>query len=319
MKMKNKCILLVALGIGAVSCMSTKEEVTRQMPIELLAGNSVTRAVVDGVVIPDEYTIYLSSYFNNGTIEKASGNYLYEVPFHARLDGKWSADPEVYWPLGGDMDFLAISCVAQDYNISNGASWYSENYTKGVELNVVDGAVRTSEIMYATANGRESKDGSVALEFTHTQSWLQFQLSQFSLNEVRLDSIVLMNAYSGGKLRIQNEVFLSHDWDFRGRFRRSVVVPGTQNLVLSLESVALCNILIPEQPACRIGVYWRERSDSSIPWESVEQHHSISDANFDPWYSGVKTIFELVKADVPQKFVFEVRTAEWGSNEIVLN
>lgn len=319
--MKDRCILLAVLCAGAVSCtlLPVREEALREVPIEISAGSRVTKAAVDGVVIPEDYTIYLSSYFNNGTYEKESGNYLYEVPFRQKLNGKWSADPAVYWPMGGDMDFLAVCCVARDYSITDGASWYSENYTKGVELNVADGAVRSSEIMYAAANGKDSEDGSVALEFIHTQSWLQFQLGQFSVNEVRLDSIVLMNAYTGGKVRIQNDVFLSHDWDFRGRFRKSVVVPGTQDLVLSRESTAYCNILVPEQQACRIGVYWKERSSSLVSWDSCRQQVSISDANFDPWYSGVKTVFQLVKSDIPQRFVFEVRTVDWGNNEIVLN
>jgi len=260
-----------------------------QQRLVLLPGVGATKAAVSEGVLPSDYTVYLSAYFNNRTAGESSGNYITGEPF-TKKDTYWSADPVVYWPMGGYLDFLALA--AEDYDISTKARWYEDNVSRSVEVDVTDGSCLDTEILYSKASSKNGSEGCVALNFSHSQSWLQFRLSAAEDGTTRIDSIAISKAYLGGTLRIDNGVYLDCSWDYHGHFRRDYTLPDTKGLVLNT-GVKTVNLLLPEQDACDITV-WYTQKNTADTWDNPTRQTSYTvKANSDPWHSGTKTVYSM--------------------------
>lgn len=301
---------MMFLAAGAVSC--SKEEPARESltKLEITPLSAQTKASVSSGPLPSDYTIYLSSFFNNETSHKASGNYLTGEPFRRKEEGSWSASPVVYWPLGGSLDFLALA--TKDMDVRENATWYEDNVSRSVELKVPDGSCLDSEIMYACATSRKMDGGSVPLQFSHTQSWLQFEVASYLPGTTMIDSIVVSKTYLGGTLRIENGVFLSKDWDYRGYFRKDYTVPGSRSLVLD-DSVGTFDLLLPEQDACDIVIYFRQKAEEQTDWEKSLRRTSYTvKANPDPWFAGMRTVYTMI---ILRSMSVQVSVHGWEDND----
>lgn len=282
--------VMIVFAAGAVSCSKAGFDSPGAGALMVIPSSSTqTKAAVSGELSSD-YTIFLSSYFNNETSEKASGNYSVAEPFTRTSEG-WSATPVMYWPMGGNLDFLAIA--AKDLDVRGLASWYGGNATKGVELTVPERSCMDSEVMYAKASSCRESAGSVRLGFLHTQSWLQFQVAPFETGTTRIDSIVIRKTYLGGTLRIDNGVFLSAGWDYHGMTKKDYTLPESRNLVLEGPPVTM-NVLLPEQDACDISVYFTQKEPDEPSWDNYSRKSCFTQqANADPWYAGERTLYTM--------------------------
>lgn len=280
------------LAAGAVSCSKAAPEgLDGRTEIRISAVSAQTKAAVGGGSLPDDYTIYLSSFFNNGTAEESSANYCTGVPFRKEGSSSWSASPVLYWPLGGSLDFLALA--SKDVPVTGRAIWHEDNVTRIVGLPVEDEASLESEILYARAASKKVVDGSVRMDFLHSQTWLQFIIEPYEAGTTKIDSIVIRKPYLGGKLRVDNGVYFKAEWDFRGHFRQDYTLPGSRNLELN-GGQKILNILLPEQNACDLTIYFTQRNRGDTSWENPTRRTSFTkEANPDPWYAGQKTIYTM--------------------------
>lgn len=305
----NTLIIIFTLAVGAVSCSKLSYD-SAQEPYALTVAPqcAITKAAVEGTSIPEDYTIFLSSYFNNETAGESSANYFTGEEFR-HLGDKWTADPVIYWPMGGKLDFLAIAAPSS-FRGAN-MSWYPQNVSRGVEVAVSDGCCLESEIMYSAASSQGVSDRGVGMNFSHSQAWLQFRLSEYESLTTRIDSIVINKAYLGGKLRIDNGIYLSADWDFHGYFRKSHTLPLSRNLVLDGTQKTI-DILLPEQPACDITVYYTQKEPSEESWNNYTRKTSFTQkANPDPWFAGTRTVYTMT---VHKNLSVQARVHEWNED-----
>lgn len=268
--------------------------------------------LVDGTSLPDDYTVHLSSYFYNDS--DASKNDIYFTDKSFRKNGSvWKSNPVVFWPFGGHMSFLALACVDSDFDTLHSVEWSYPDCTKGAVLSLPDGACAESEILFGNAVSEGSGDMSVALKLYHSQSWLSFLVGAEVDGFVRIERIVIRNAYDGGSFKIDNTLFLSGEWSFRGRFRHDVVVPGSEEVVLS-GTGAVCDILLPEQGACDVVIEYRRRSSLGLEWSSVAVERYVHKASADPWYYGMKNIYEIA-IGMTGEIEMKVDVEEWRTDD----
>lgn len=307
---------LCILTAGAVSCSKLAEDGpgTGEALI-VLPCSAQTKSAVCGGTLPDDYTIYLSSYFRNETGNEFSGNYFSGEPFRRTSDG-WSASPIIYWPLGGSLDFLAVA--SKEIDVKEKAHWYEGNVTRSVEVPVPDGQCLESEIMYACASSRRCTEGTVGLQFSHSQSWIQFDVASFLPNTTRIDSIVVNKAYLGGSLKIENGVFLDARWDFRGKFKTDYTIPQSRGIVLN-EEIQTMDILLPEQDACDITIWFTQKDEDEPSWEGYSRKTSYTvKANPDPWFAGIKTVYTMI---ILKQVSVQISVHNWEDNDkqVIIN
>lgn len=289
--MVNKGLIkLFVLVVGAVSCSKEAVEGPGADGLFIFPVSTQTKSAVNGGSLPDDYTIWLSSYFNNATAGETSGNYFMAEPF--RKDGdRWSASPVVYWPMGGYLDFLALA--TENLDIRTHAHWYEDNVARNVAVTVPDGSCMDSEILYSHASSRKGEDRCVRMNFSHSQAWLQFRISAFEPNTTRIDSIVVSKAYLGGMLRVDNGVFLSATWDYRGYLKKDYTLPESRGIILDRAETTI-NVLFPEQDACDIVIHYTQKESSEPSWDNYTRQTSYTHmANADPWYAGIRTVYTM--------------------------
>lgn len=289
-----KKILHILLCLGALSCgkqNSVPSTTEKKTPISLSVAASRTRTAVAGTILPDSYTIYASSYFTSYNAPEADGDYFVAMPFN-NDGGVWMADPVVYWPLGGKLDIIALACENDSLDINKSAAWHEGNCSEGVEVSLKDGDCLNSEILFAAAYDRTVDGGSVPLQFKHAQSWLQFNIS-CETEILRIDKIVLENVYTGGLFRISNNVYMEAEWTYRGHRKANVTVPGTEGLIPSKDKASVCNILVPEQDACNVVIYYSVKSSPVDGWSTARQSVYRHLTGVNPWFYGEKNVFNI--------------------------
>lgn len=261
-------------------------------PIQFSAIADRTKTVVSDSFLPDSYTIYASAYFTNSTDPANSGDYFLSRPFR-NVGGSWVSDPAVFWPTGCKLDFLALACEDESFDLPGKSVWNSGNCTEEVEISIGDGEFLDSELLYAAAAGRTSESGGVSLQFNHTQNWLQFVVSCDVADILRIDRIVIKNVYTGGTLTVSNVISPDAGWSFRGHRCSDLTVTGSEGVILAAGVSPLCSILLPEQEACDISLYYSARTSTDDDWStalSCVLHHKAGE---DPWYYGEKNVFKI--------------------------
>lgn len=276
---------------------------------ERLSNLDVTRSgPVEDSVLPDDYTVHLSSFFNSETDASASDVYFTDKSFK-KSGSVWKPEPVVFWPFGGSLNFLAVACIDGDYDVSSNVEWSEGDCTKGAVLSVSDGSCLSSEILFGRGASVGSGDTSINLKLWHSQSWLRFQLASDVDSFVRIEDIQLKNIYDGGTFKIDNTLFLSGEWNFRGHFKHDVIVPGSECLVLGMVSL-YCDILLPEQSSCDIVFRFRRRSSIDQDWDSVPLESYKFPALPDPFYYGVRNVFE-VGIEMTGEVSMSVNVEDW--------
>ena len=252
-----------------------------------------SKGIVDnGSILPDNYTVYVSSYFNSMTSKTESKNNFVALPFNKSLtEDYWIASPTVYWPLGGSLTFLCVACQGDRYNISN-ANWSTPNCTDGVELNVTDYSMLSSELLYTNAATQQHQQGSVDLTFNHSQAWVRFALSCEQENLMLLDSIVMKKVYVGGKFTVRNDVFATGEWSFRGHYKKNIVVTSSRNQTIGTEKKNF-DVLLPEQTSCDYVIYYRMKNNEDQTWEEAQKNIYYGTTSFEDWYYGTRYLYSI--------------------------
>lgn len=276
----------------ALSCTKTAIDCPSQDgdAIILTATAGPAKSIVSGTSLTEDYTIYTSAYYTNMTTGE-EGDYFTAAPFRLAGD-RWTAVPARYWPLGCKLDFLSIACEKDSLDIASCASWTEFNCTDGVEVNIPDGKCLSSEVLFASTRSRTSAGGSINMQFSHSQDWLRFNIG-CEVEIVKVDSIVIRKVYTGGKLRITNNMFMDAEWSFRGHLRRDVTVPGSVDVIPHREASEICNILVPEQDACDIDIYYSVKSSLHEDWSRARSTVYRYKAGSTPWNLGSKQIIDI--------------------------
>lgn len=317
--MKRRYINILSLSVFvAMAVCCNKNDASRDDRSEFITLNPVTQdgsrtkgGLYQEGALSDDYTIYLSSYFVNETSERNSGNYFVSMPFNRRSD-RWCADPAVYWPFGGYINFLAVACKDGDFDARSNISWNEEDSTKGAIIKVPSGDCMQSEILFSKASSRKASQKTVDLTFEHTQTWLQFSFSCEQDAMVRIENVVINNVYTGGLFAINNTLFMDGEWSFRGFFRHDESVPGAEDIAVS-QSKVYCNMLLPEQDACNITFIYRQRIKEGQPWDEAPLSQYTYHADKTKWFYGIRNVFDV--HFTLREMILSVTLADWDTQE----
>lgn len=317
-----------SIALAAFSCLAlavtaacTKQDGIRfedgRKPIQLSAVAECTKSVVTGITMPESYTVYVSAHFTSHTAPETDCDYFVAEPFRPRQE-MWTAEPTLYWPAGGELDFLAIACEDSALDIQESVIWHEGDCSNGIELTLKDGECLNSEILFAAACSRAAGNGSVPMLFKHSQSWLQFVINT-DTGILRIDGIVLENVYSGGLFRVSNNVYLDAGWTFRGHRRTDIVLPGSECLIPEEGKPSICDILVPEQDACDIVINYSVKNSPTDDWTTARHSTYRHKAGADPWFYGEKNVFRIGFSFT--EITMETFTRKWTelSEDITVN
>lgn len=292
--MRKKSIFLIILSflLGAVSCNkeNTTTDIQEKIPITV-SPSSLTKTLVEGETVPDSYTIYLSSYQYSLTNPEESGNYFTAVPF-TKSSGNWSSNPTVYWPFQSNIDFLAVAFNPTEYNISN-VRWDPDNVAHNMKVNVEDGTCLNTDILYSYASSRKLNPGekTVPLMMYHMQSWIEFVIDAEKYNAIKLDEIKINKCYAGGVFDVTNDFRMNTSWDFYGRYRKEITVPGTENCLIDGKKVF--RLLLPQQNVSDFTIRFKVLNSETSQWSDATDYVYKRTSDDNIWWAGMKNIYMI--------------------------
>lgn len=228
-----------------------------------------------------------------------AGNYFVDFTFAKGADENWHHTPAVYWPIAGTLDFLAYSS-ATPFDAKD-VVWNEKNASESVVLTVLEDHTQ-DDIVYASAYGKKSEDGAdaVAMEFQHTQAWLEFQIKVANENmkeKIAIKEIVIEKVYNSGELTIaKGTTGAKAEWSFRREQSKDIVFEDNYNLYGSSEGGVLTNaldeeisymdMLLPEQPKTSFVItYYLAGQDKELQYR-----YDLSDSN---WVMGEKYVYAI--------------------------
>lgn len=243
-------------------------------------------------------TMKISSYLTPQSGDK--GNYFVDYTFAKGEDGKWHHTPKIYWPIAGKLDFLAFS-AAVDFDAKD-VVWDEKNASESVVLQVLEDRTQ-DDIVYCSKAGCESASGAdpVAMQFKHSQAWLEFQIkveSEEMQNLIAIESIEIENIYNTGELTISNNSGdAKAEWNFRKEQRKNVVFDdnynlyGSQNADSTLTNplkaeISYMDMLLPEQAKTSFIIKYRLAGQPN----ELQYKYTLSADN---WIAGKKYIYEV--------------------------
>lgn len=233
--MKKIFLFLTAAALMAVACNKSETVVRNLAPEEIgfraLSGNMTKGAELNGVVLPESYGIYAAATQKNasGLIENASFFNSTEQLFATTDDpataaSLWKADPAVFWPVGGvRMDFLAYAIKKADHASASApgvwrADWdyATTDVARQVSFKEVDTYANQEDVLYAVANDQTSAANggtgkSVAMEFSHAQALLIFNVKASTADQISIDEISFVTPERVEALRAYQNAVAAHD------------------------------------------------------------------------------------------------------------
>jgi len=246
--MKNFKILFACLILGTASASCTydfqNEDYGPLITLSPMAGAAETKAPIMDNVFPDR-DIVVSSYFyadNGGT----SDDYFSNLTF-SKSGSTWAADK--YWPLGGQLDFLAVSSPQLNPELD----YTGDKVTDEVRITIGDNSSIQEDILCAYA-GQTSSVNSVSMSFVHAQALITFKAqSSIAYNSttnvgITVTGITINGArYSGTCMFTKNG---NCAWGGLGP-QKDVAVPGLSatNLGTTMSGQLGAGIMLPSQ-AC---------------------------------------------------------------------
>lgn len=240
-------------------------------------------------------TMQISAYLypQNG----AEGNYFVGTTFAKGDDNLWHADPKIYWPVGGKLDFLAFSLTTEEGCSKNvNVKWDSENAASKVTL-TVPAENTQNDILYASAaNVKAKKEAeAISMKFNHAQAWLEFQLTGTPAGVVRVKSIEIEDAYNAGVLTINNNSGNPlAQWDFAGQKAQNIPVDNKYNVCKLTESAQFMDMLIPEQSKTTFVIYYVLSADDDVDMndpDNILSYRFTTDQK--TWLAGEKYIYKI--------------------------
>lgn len=259
--MKKLFVFAAVAALCLTACNQTEKALEiedQQMPIQLVnAANINTKGYVAGETMEDNLynklhygdealvdshswrDIRLSAYLTPGAQQTfASQPYFIDELWRTDNNGaaaSWkhhngTAFSPIYWPMSGSLQFLGIS-MTEDLS-GSAVSWNSANPAAGVTLTIGDKFMQ-DDVMYADCPARGSNEGAaVAMNFRHTQAWIQFKIQSTVADIVTLKDIVVENVYTRGDVTVG-----------------PVISPATENVIWNFDREASRNLSMPDNYA----------------------------------------------------------------------
>jgi len=190
---KTSIYPVLALLACACACGKVAEEdfAAGMEPLALRAvvtEGASTRGVATGTALPSSATMYLSA-DHNGT--GATGNYFSNVAFTASSTTWNPASGNYYWPLSGNLEFLAFC----NYGPTNFAS--TATRTNATAISVSSSDWTADDMMFGAATSAPANGKT--LTFRHALSQVKFTAKLESASTVNLKGITI-NAIKGASL-----------------------------------------------------------------------------------------------------------------------
>ena len=331
--------IMVFVIAGAVSCDKTAtdasplasrrgdEGMTRYAllvaPGMDVSDGSLTKAAVDTTILPEDYTIYLSSYREDPLNPHATGNYFTGIPYTYRGPGEepdtriWGGTPPQYWPFGGKMQFLG---VASDLDLSEGLTWATDHNTDGVLVRVPSDNDGTHEVLYGSAGPTDGSITCVPMAFRHSQAYLVFNFSSKCSGLVRLRDITVEDAYTGGDLHVEAYPLPLVKWDTEEIDLRDVAVPDVIDGTSLDSGLELSySLLIVPKTGRHFTIRFQQRASLDFDWKtrSVDVPFTFSETS-QKWKAGVKYIYNFVIDPKEITFSAETEDMDRGAGDIVV-
>ena len=312
--MKKIFFVAVAAAVVFASCQKAEQVGLNadQQEISVLAFNkNMTKGYVTGTDFKDtaygelvketpittDRDLVLSAY--DATLKE---DYFIGKTFTKKEDKKWTSDPAIYYPLGGNnLQFLAYSIK----DSTPVAEW--ENAQK-VTLQVIADASK-DDILYAaaasTAKSQEEAEGkAVSMVFKHAQAWLTVKLSSNIEDEAttkpfKVNSITWKNIYNSGELTIEYGSPAKASWNFFTQASKDVEMDDANRAVKEVtETPSQLDMLIPEQTAAAFVI-----------------NYTIGDSTFD-YEVPVLKYNEITKFEMGKHYTFKLN---FTITEITIN
>ncbi len=239
-------------------------------------------------------TMQLSAYLTPQS--GASANYFIGQEFlknaNGETDGKWHHSPKVYWPMGGQLAFLAYSSTKPF--TGTGVSWDEDNAASKVVLNVSEEYLQDDILFSAiAARGSNASTGAgaadVALTFNHTQAWIQFQIKSDTQDIVKVKDIIIEDLYSRGELTLTGGATPKAEWNFRRETASDRAMDDTYAILDPAyipTSAAFMDMLVPEQRQTAFVIHYTLEGQDNV----LEYRYDLST---EQWLMGKKYVYEI--------------------------
>lgn len=305
----KKTFIYPALALLACACACGKvaeEDFAAGMePLALRAvvtEGASTRGVATGTALPSSATMYLSA-DHNGT--GATGNYFSNVAFTASSTTWSPASGNYYWPLSGNLEFLAFC----NFGPTNFAS--TATRTNATAISVSSSDWTADDMMFGAATSAPANGKT--LTFRHALSQVKFTAKLESASTVNLKGITV-NAIKGASLsctKSAGSASLTVSSSTSGYSAADVTgFSGTQALSTTATSVGT-PVLLPDQTISSITVSYASVSGGvEGPVNSVTKSVSraITKGNA---YTFAITITK-------EGILFDILVNPWGGNAIAI-
>ena len=208
----------------------------------------------------------------------------------------------VYWPMSGNLQFLGISMT--EPLTGSAVAWNSQNPAAGVTLTIGDKFMQ-DDVMYADCASRGSNEGAaVAMNFRHTQAWIEFAIQASTSDIVTIKDIVIENIYTRGDVTVGPVVSPATEnviWNFDREASRNVSMPdnyagdavkqGYEKLLkvsapAAATDIKYFDVLIPKQSKTAFLVYYTLAGQDNV----LEFRYALDAGT---WNAGSKYVYEI--------------------------
>lgn len=318
--MKQNAIISILLLAGAVSCQDkpVPDFCGSQLPISVsAAGGADTRSIVDTTVLPTDYTILMSAFLTDKAKPVNTRNYFTGIPFSFNsTDSLWHGTPVQYWSYSGEMDFLAI---ASQTDLSSAVTWGDSHNTDGLIVELPGNFDGSSEVLYSVAGPCKYDGDAIDMTFMHTQTVLEFNFHSECDDLIFLDSLIVHDAYTGGRLYVQQHPLNILKWDVDELDARDVPVPSVDLLTpLNKSKDVRCRVAIIPKEQRHFTIWFRQRANTEYGIE--EMAVNIPFEYFDPsvkWKMGRKYTYNFNLNPNEITYTVETTNMDTGNGTVI--
>lgn len=314
--------LLIAVSLLAGACGKTgiSTDEVRELSVSPKI-TQLTKAALSGNTLGTDntYVVYLSA------SSAEMGNYFSDQ-LYSYCDGKWRASSEpgtpdpIIWPTGSkELDFLGIACMPQAHaDLQDQIKWDATLPANTVKIEDWDLNEYPYDIMYASKNaqGYTSNNGTVDMQFRHSQALITFSAKCDIAEAFTLKGITVKNLDHVGTLMVDNsQSTLTASWTKKeGSTPADMEVSGLgeDGIVLSDTDYTPCGdgFIIMPQSAKSVTIKYRLRN-------AVNDLEHTFDIPRTVWKVGKKYNYAL---DLSLKEIKVTPTiTNWGTGENEVN
>lgn len=319
-------LLALALTAALTACNGatfTQEAIPQELSIRA-ASEGMTRGYVAGNTLTDTdptflhstsssspRTIYLTAwhYRQSGGSEKYFTNEAFSQNGNGEEDGLWHHVPQLYWPVGGQLEFLAYSCSIPFPESS--VAWGGTRTTDCVYL-TVDKRYTQDDILFANAGvawDELAHNAWVPLTFRHAQAWIQFVFHSVDAEFdgiVSVEELIIKDIYTSGVLKVEHPYGTAEGrWTYRFDERFDTTVDdnnGVYGTPVTTTDLYM-DMLIPEQKMKDIVLLYRIVGTEPLMEYDFELPHT------DTWQMGKKYVYDITLA--PRRINVSLSISNW--------